>query len=154
MDCPHGALSYSSLLPVGNVSSTSISSTPKHIRIYSTFKNYAHGLRSLQSRHNDHDGVSNHRRPDCLLNRLFMWRSKKTSKLRVTGLCEGNPPDIVGFPSQRASNAENVSIWWRYYVWYALVWFGTVFPHILQCYFIRLTQSQLNDAKIWETIPR
>ena len=117
MDGPHGALSYSSLLPVGIVSSTtSISSTPKHIRIYSTFKNCAHGLRSLQLRHNDHDGVSNHRRPDCLLNCLFMWRLKKTSKLRVTGLCEGNPPDISGFPSQRASNAENVSIWRRYYV--------------------------------------
>ena len=34
-------------------------------------------------------------------------RSKKTSKFRVTGLCEGNSPVI---PSQRAVNAENVSI--------------------------------------------
>ena len=33
--------------------------------------------------------------------------SKKISKLRVTGLCEGNPPVNGGFPSQRASNAEN-----------------------------------------------
>ena len=37
------------------------------------------------------DGVSSHRRLDCLLNRLFRWRSKKTSKLGVTGLCEGWP---------------------------------------------------------------
>ena len=60
---------------------------------------------SLQSRHNECDGVSNHRRLDCLLNRLFRRRSKKTSKLSVTGLCEGNPPVTDGFPSQRASNA-------------------------------------------------
>ena len=51
--------------------------------------------------HSEPDDVSNHQRLDCLLNRLFRRRSKKTSKLRVTGLCE--------FPAQRASNAENVS---------------------------------------------
>ena len=45
----------------------------------------------------------------------FAW-SKKTSKLRVTGLCEGNPPVTGEFPAQRASNAENVSIWWHYRV--------------------------------------
>ena len=37
-------------------------------------------------------------------------RSKATSKLRVTGLCEGNSPVTGEFPAQRASNAENVSI--------------------------------------------
>ena len=51
--------------------------------------------------------VSNHRRLDCLPNRLFRCRSKKISKLRVTGLCEGNPPVTGGFPSQRVSDAEN-----------------------------------------------
>ena len=49
-------------------------------------------------------------RLDCLLNCLFKCRSKKTSKLRATGLYEGNPPVIDGFPSQRASHAENVSM--------------------------------------------
>ena len=43
----------------------------------------------LQWHHNGCDGVSNHRRIDCLLSRLFRRRSKKTSKLRVTSLCEG-----------------------------------------------------------------
>ena len=38
---------------------------------------------------------------------------KHQPKLRVTGLCEGNSPVTGEFPSQRASNAENVSIWWR-----------------------------------------
>ena len=43
-------------------------------------------------------------------------RSKKTSKPRVTGLCEGNSPVTGEFPAQSASNAENVSIWWRHHV--------------------------------------
>ena len=30
----------------------------------------------------------------------------------------GNPPVTGGFPSQRASNAENVSIWWRHHDMY------------------------------------
>ena len=42
--------------------------------------------------------------------------SKKTSKLRVTGLCVGNSPVTCEFPAQRASNAENVSIWWHHHV--------------------------------------
>ena len=38
-------------------------------------------------------------------------RSKKTSKIRVNGHCEGNSPMTDEFPVQRASNAENISIW-------------------------------------------
>ena len=51
-------------------------------------------LASSQWRDNEHDGVSNYQLHDCLLNRLFRRRSKKTSKLRVTGIC--------------------ASIWWRH----------------------------------------
>ena len=47
---------------------------------------------TLQLRHNGQDGVSNHQPHDCLLNRLFKRRSKKTSKLRATGLRAGNSP--------------------------------------------------------------
>ena len=68
-----------------------------------------------QWRHNEHDGVWNHRRLDCLLNRLFKRRSKKTSKLRVTGLCDGYSPVTGEFPAQRATDTENVSIWWRHH---------------------------------------
>ena len=71
--------------------------------------------RTLQWRHNEHDGVSNHKPHGWLLNRLFRRRSKKRSKLRVTGLCEGNSPVTGEFPTQRASNMENVSIWWRHH---------------------------------------
>ena len=55
-------------------------------------------LCSLQWRHNDHNGVSNHQPHRCLLNGLFRRRSKKTSKLRVTGLCVGNSPGPVNSP--------------------------------------------------------
>ena len=41
---------------------------------------------------------------------------EKTSKLRVNGLCAGNSPVTGEFPAQMASNAENVSIWWRHHV--------------------------------------
>ena len=40
-------------------------------------------------------------------------RSKKTSQLRVIGLCAGNSPGTGEFSAQKASNAENVFIWWR-----------------------------------------
>ena len=67
-------------------------------------------------RHNERDGISNQQPHDCLLNYLFRRRSKKTSKFRVTGLCEGNSPVTGEFPAQRANSAENVSIWWRHHV--------------------------------------
>ena len=40
---------------------------------------------------------------------------KNISKLHVAGFCEGNSPLTCEFPAQRASNAENVSIWWRHH---------------------------------------
>ena len=46
----------------------------------------------LQWHHNGCDGISNNQLHDCLLNRLLRRRSKETSKLHVTGLCEGNSP--------------------------------------------------------------
>ena len=64
--------------------------------------------RALQRRHNERDGVSNRQPHDCLVKRLFRRRSKEISKLRVTGLCEGNSPVAGEFPAQKASNAENV----------------------------------------------
>ena len=34
----------------------------------------------------------------------------------VTGLFAGNSPVTDEFPVQKASNTENVSIWWRHHV--------------------------------------
>ena len=70
----------------------------------------------LQWRHNEHNNVSNHQAHDCSLNGLFGCRSKVTSKL-VTGLCVGNSPGTGEFPAQKASNAKNVSTWWRHHDW-------------------------------------
>ena len=70
---------------------------------------------SLHWCYNECDGVSNHQPYYCLFNRLYRRRSKKILKLRVTGLCPGNSLVTGEFPAQRASKAENVSIWWRYH---------------------------------------
>ena len=98
-----------------------------HTVLYTTFvRTYLHALvvewgiecfvvGSLQWRHNGCDSVSNHQPRDCLLNHLLRSRSKKTSKLRVTGLCEGNSPETCEFPAQRAGNAKNISIWWHHH---------------------------------------
>ena len=68
------------------------------------------GVYQLRWRYNDRDGVSNHRRLDCLLNHLFRRRSKKTSKLRVS-----HWPLWGEFTGHRASKAENGSTWWRHH---------------------------------------
>ena len=101
-------------------------------------QNYCHDACQTSKRSNEYKpisrwfeilwDVSNHQPHDCLLNLLFRRRSKKTPKLRVTGLCGGNSPVTGEFPTQMASNAENGSIWWEaqglyrlnqipYYLW-------------------------------------
>ena len=46
-------------------------------------------VHALQWRHDEHDGVANHQRLECLLNRLFRCRSRKISKLLFTGPLSG-----------------------------------------------------------------
>ena len=76
--------------------------------------------KSLHWRHNDRNGVSNHQLLNCLLKRLFI-STNTLSKLHVTSLCEG----YKWSPITKASNAENVSIWWRNHAtivsWYPLL---------------------------------
>ena len=87
---------------------------------------------TLQWRDNKRGGVSNHQRLDYLLSRLLGRRLNThthTPKLRVTGLSEGNSPVTGEFPAQRASNAENVSIWWRWPSCYFLIWIVTMASH-------------------------
>ena len=46
-----------------------------------------------------------------------LWRhcnNIENIEIRVTGLCAGNSPVTGEYPAQMASNAENVSIWWRH----------------------------------------
>ena len=69
-------------------------------------------IKPLEWHYNERDGISNHHCLSYLLNHLFRCRSKQTSKLCVNGLCDRNPLVTGEFFSQRASNTDNVSIWW------------------------------------------
>ena len=73
-----------------------------------------YSLFPLRWRHNGHHCVSNHRSLGCLFYTLFKPTSKKTSRPALLVLCEENSPLTGEFSSQRTSNAENVSIWWRH----------------------------------------
>ena len=73
--------------PVNMITRTFSCVEPEH-----NGRSFAHDVFALQWRHNGLDGVSNHQPHHCLLSRLFGRRSKKTSKLRVIGLCVGNSP--------------------------------------------------------------
>ena len=96
-------------------------------------------LCSLEWRHNGRDCVSKHQPHDCLLNRLF-----RPSKLRVTGICVGNSPVTGEFPA-RASNAENVSIWWRHHVYpISLSWIGTYEFRECCAIYIYISFKQIN----------
>ena len=46
---------------------------------------------------------------------VYSGRSKKTSKLRATGLCAWNSQVTGEFPAKMASNAENISSWWHHH---------------------------------------
>ena len=74
-----------------------------------------HAAITLEWRHIGRDSVSNHQPHYYLLNHSSRRRSKKTSKFHGTGLCAGTSPGTSEFPAQRASNAENVFIWWRHH---------------------------------------
>ena len=82
---------------------------------YETGERISIFMETLQWRHNGRDSVSNHQPHHCLLDGLFRRRSKKTWKLRVTGLCARNSPVTGEMPAQMASNAESVFIWWRHH---------------------------------------
>ena len=70
---------------------------------------------TLQWRHNGRNSVSNHQLYDCLLNRFIQAQIKENIKApRHWTLC-GEFTGTGEFPAQMASNAENVSIWWRHH---------------------------------------
>ena len=75
-----------------------------YIYIYLQTFNLLFIIITLQWRHDERDGVTNHQRLDSLLNLLFRGRSKETSELPVTGLCEGNSPLTDEFPAQHYSD--------------------------------------------------
>ena len=109
---------------------------------------------SLRWRNNERDGVPDHLPNECLLNRLFRRRSKKTSKLRVTGLCARNSLVTGEFHVQTASNAGNVAIWWRHRVTQPLFTMRTnaVSQDLkYRCYKIRFKFWFFYRSEIWYT---
>ena len=69
---------------------------------------------ALHWRHNDHDGVSNHQPHGCLQSFIRAQIKENIKAPRHWPLC-GEITGTDEFPAQRASNAENVSIWWRHH---------------------------------------
>ena len=68
---------------------------------------------SLQLHHNERDGVSNHQPHDCLpfIQGVDPIKSQSSASL-------GDSPVTGEFPTQKASNAENVSIRLRHHGFY------------------------------------
>ena len=62
---------------------------PTDISSWASYGLSGGNILTSQWRHNERDGVSNHRSFDCLLNRMLGCRSKKASKFCVIGLSEG-----------------------------------------------------------------
>ena len=65
---------------------------------------------TLQWRHDEPEGVSNHHRLDCLLNRLIRQLKGNIKAPHHWPLWGESSA-----PLKRASSAENVSIWWRHH---------------------------------------
>ena len=87
----------------------------RFITSYRTLHNLYVIRATSEWRYNVCDSDSNHQPHDCLLKPFIQTQIKENIKFRVTGLCAGNSPVAGEFPAQRASNAENVSIWWRHH---------------------------------------
>ena len=81
---------------------------------------------------------------------------RKKSKLRVTGLSEGNSPVPGEFPAQRASNAENASIWWRHHApneFNVLVYGGSKYtstaPNVFISNFLGSFMLIIGSSTVW-----
>ena len=85
---------------------------PGHPWIWKTFNT---GIASLQWRHNERNGVSNHRRLVCstVCSGADQRKHQSSASLAFVMGIHRWPVDS---PAQRASSAENVSIWWRQHV--------------------------------------
>ena len=73
-----------------------------------------HKQRSLQWRLNWHDGVSNHQLKS-VYSPVYSGADQGKHQSSASLAFEGNSPVTGEFSAQRASNAENVSIWWRHH---------------------------------------
>ena len=68
-----------------------------------------------------------------------MHITKKTPKVHIVDLCEGNPAVTSGFLSQRTSNAEIVSMAWRLHI--------RAVVHVFYCGFTRSIQDNFIEPE-------
>ena len=94
------------------------------------------GFWSLLWRPFERGGVSNHQCLNCFLKRLFRRRSKKTSKLRVTGLCEGINRWPVDSPHKGPVTGKYLHLMTLSRVW----WSGI--PHTIMMFHLLFIISQ------------
>ena len=74
---------------------------------------------TLQWRHNERVGVSNHQPHDCLFTQpLIQGVDQRKHQSSASLAFAENSPVIGEFPAQRVSNAENFSIWWPHDGWF------------------------------------
>ena len=125
---------------------------------------------TLRWRHDGRDSVSNHQPHDCLLNRLFRRRSKKTSKLRATSLCARNSPGPVNSPhkwpvTRKMFPFDDVIMKRDDYIWSSRaihLWFhkynvGTPYSDVtlassrLKSPEDRLCQQRVSEVRRWQT---
>ena len=93
---------------------------------------HLHSLYPLQWRNNEFSGITN---VSIFYSTVCSGADqRKHQKVCVTGLCEGNSPVTGEFPTQRASNVENVSIWWLHHEWKLLLKQSQLIPLTLQLF--------------------
>ena len=103
----------------------------------------------LQWHHNGCNGISNHQPHKCLLNLYSRHRSKKTSKLCVTGLCTGNSLVTGNFLRRWELFEEefylpsffrpSLTNWWYDFQWMALLHFMCIFDN----------ETSWHDQTLW-----
>ena len=115
----------------------------------------AESLGLLQWRHNVRDGVLNHQAHDCLFYRVLKTQMKENIKAERHWPLWGKFTGVTGeFPAQRDSNAENVSILWRYHAYTSFKYILRVWWAMLQ---LHVDQSDNSDCQMWlnyQQLPR
>ena len=77
------------------------------------FSRYSGGSNFCRRRmSNEHQGILKNWQLDCLFNSFSSWQQRKRQRSALVALCKGNPLVTSGFPWERASNVESISMWW------------------------------------------
>ena len=100
--------------------------------------------------------LPNHRKLHCLMKSLFTLTTKKSSEVYIIGPLLDVPSVTGEFPSERASNAENVAISWcdhgllpsTFWIWFWCLKFWGKFKYLLTCLPARLLYCFLSESDL------